>query len=74
MSDLLSTANKAMLTGYKMASTHVNLALDKLSAYEQQQAANLAANKPQQQQTTGNPSAPLEQQQQQKPINHPSLD
>lgn len=42
VNDLLSTANKAMLTGYKMASTHVNLALDKLSQYEQQQARNLA--------------------------------
>lgn len=45
MTDLLSTANKAMLTGYKMASTHVNLALDKLSQYEQQQASALEKNK-----------------------------
>lgn len=44
VNDLYSTAQKAMLTGYKMASTHVNLALDKLSAFEQAQAANLAAN------------------------------
>lgn len=45
VNDLLSTANKAMLTGYKMASTHVNLALDKLSQYEQQQANNLERSK-----------------------------
>lgn len=61
VNDLLSTANKAMLTGYRMASTHVNLALDKLSQFEQQQAANLAKAK------TGNPmpSAPMQ---------HPSID
>lgn len=44
VSDLLSTANKAMMTSYKMASTHVNLALDKLSQFEQAQAAKLAEN------------------------------
>lgn len=68
VSDLLSTANKAMMTGYKMASTHVNLALDKLSAYEQQQAANLAANQPATLAGAA-PSAPPAQS-----INHPSLD
>lgn len=31
VNDLWTTANKAMLTGYKMASTHVNNALDRLS-------------------------------------------
>lgn len=64
VSDLLSTANKAMLTGYKMASTHVNLAIDKLSAFEQAQAANLEKNK----QPGGlkTPSAP--------PMGTPSLD
>lgn len=31
VNDLWSTANRAMLTGYKMASTHVNNALDRLS-------------------------------------------
>lgn len=44
VSDLWSTANRAMLTGYKMASTHVNLALDKLSQFEQSQASQLAKN------------------------------
>lgn len=44
VNDLMSTANKAMLTGYKVASTHVNLALDKLSQFEQTQAQNLARN------------------------------
>lgn len=44
VNDLMSTANKAMLTGYKVASTHVNLALDKLSQFEQSQAQNLAKN------------------------------
>lgn len=45
VSDLWQTANKAMMTGYKMASTHVNLALDKLSEFEQAQANQLAKNK-----------------------------
>lgn len=44
VNDLMSTANKAMLTGYRVASTHVNLALDKLSQFEQTQAQNLAKN------------------------------
>lgn len=44
VNDLMLTANKAMLTGYKVASTHVNLALDKLSQFEQTQAQNLARN------------------------------
>jgi hypothetical protein len=43
VSDLMSTANKAMLTGYNLASTTINSALDKLSQYEQQQAAAQAA-------------------------------
>lgn len=43
--DIVSTANKAVLTGYKVASTHVNLALDKLSQFEQTQAQNLTKNK-----------------------------
>lgn len=45
VNDLWETANKAMLTGYKMASTHVNLALDKLSEFEQSQASHLSKNK-----------------------------
>lgn len=64
VNDLLSTANKAMLTGYKMASTHVNLALDKLSQYEQQQARNLADNA--QASSMSKPSAP--------PMGPPSVD
>lgn len=55
VSDLWSTANRAMLTGYKMASTHVNLALDKLSQFEQSQASQLAKN--QQSGGTGETSA-----------------
>lgn len=68
VNDLLSTANKAMLTGYKMASTHVNLAIDKLSQFEQAQAANLEKNKttPTSSNKSTTPSAP--------PMNTPSLD
>lgn len=54
VNDLLSTANKAMLTGYKMASTHVNMALDRLSqpaSTEQVQQGNSN------QQATGKPVA-----------------
>ena len=64
VSDLLSTANRAMLTGYKMASTHVNLALDKLSQFEQQQASALDKNKQQAApggDATPRPSAPAQQ-------------
>lgn len=42
--DIVSTANKAVLTGYKVASTHINLALDKLSQIERAQAKNLTKN------------------------------
>ena len=68
VNDLLSTANKAMLTGYKMASTHVNLALDKLSKYEQEQAVALERSKAQQGGTGGGgpPTAP--------PMEPPSMD
>jgi len=62
VNDLLSTANKAMLTGYKMASTHVNLALDKLSQYEQQQASQLEKSKQQAASSKSKaPSAPMQE-------------
>lgn len=53
VSDLLSTANKAMLTGYKMASNHVNMALDRLN----QPAANEQATTTSSNQTSGRTDA-----------------
>lgn len=39
--DLVFTANKAVLTGYKMASTHANLAIEKLNQFEKDQVNKL---------------------------------
>lgn len=44
VSDLLSTANKAMLTGYKMASNHVNMALDRLNQPAANEQASTTSN------------------------------